>query len=62
MYKYTCRSLFERHKLLLAFQLTIKMRMLDGAIEPDEYLFFLRGAVGLADKSLALPKPNAEWV
>ena len=36
--------------------------MLDGAIDPDEYLFFLRGAVGLADKSLALPKPNADWV
>lgn len=27
VYRYTCRSLFECHKLLLAFQLTIKMQM-----------------------------------
>lgn len=62
VYRYTCRSLFERHKLLLAFQLTIKMQVSNGLIDNDEYLFFLRGAVGMADKSIALPKPNADWV
>ena len=62
VYRYTCRSLFERHKLLLAFQLTVKMRMKEGAIDNDEYLFFLRGAVGMADKALALPRPNADWI
>lgn len=62
MYRYTCRSLFERHKILLAFQLTIKMKESSGEIDRDEYLFFLRGAVGMADKSIALPKPNADWI
>ena len=62
VYRYTCRSLFEQHKLLLAFQLTIKMQMSQGLIDYDEYLFFLRGAVGMADKSIALQKPNADWI
>ena len=38
------------------------MKMSSGLIDPDEYLFFLRGAVGMADKSIALKKPNAEWI
>ena len=62
VYRYTCRSLFERHKLLLAFQLAVKMKEKEGAIDPEEYKFFLRGAVGMADRALALPKPNADWV
>ena len=36
--------------------------MSSGLIDPDEYLFFLRGAVGIADKSIALQRPNAEWI
>ncbi len=62
VYRYTCRSLFERHKLLLAFQLAVKMKQSEGVIDSDEYLFFLRGAVGMADKSIALQKPNFEWI
>jgi len=38
------------------------MQMSQGAIDNDEYLFFLRGAVGMADKALALPKPNQDWI
>jgi dynein heavy chain len=62
VYYYTCRSLFERHKLLLAFQLAIKMKQSAGEVDQEEYLFFLRGAVGLADKSIALARPNADWI
>mmetsp|Transcript_15477 Transcript_15477/g.20964 ORF Transcript_15477/g.20964 Transcript_15477/m.20964 type:complete len:413 (+) Transcript_15477:886-2124(+) len=62
VYRFTCRSLFERHKLLLAFQLAIKMKQSAGEVDQEEYLFFLRGAVGLADKSIALARPNAEWI
>ena len=62
VYRFTCRSLFERHKLLLAFQLAIKLKQSAGEIDKLEYLFFLRGAVGLADKSIALPRPNADWI
>jgi len=38
------------------------MKMSNGEIDRDEYLFFLRGAVGMADKSIALPRPNADWI
>ena len=38
------------------------MKESSGEIDRDEYLFFLRGAIGVADKSIALPKPNAEWI
>jgi len=62
VYRQTCRSLFERHKLLLAFQLAIKMKQSEGGIDRDEYLFFLRGAIGMADKSIALQRPNADWI
>ena len=62
VYRYTCRSLFERHKLLLAFQLAVKMKQSEGVIDSDEYMFFLRGAVGMADKSIALAKPNFDWI
>jgi dynein heavy chain len=62
VYLSTCRSLFECHKLLLAFQLTIKMKESEGEIDPLEYLFFLKGASGNINKDIAIPKPNADWI
>ena len=43
VYKNACRSLFERHKLLLSMQICIKIQMADGKIDQDEWNFFLRG-------------------
>jgi dynein heavy chain len=43
VYKQACRSLFERHKLLLSMQMCIKLQMAEGIINEDEWNFFLRG-------------------
>ena len=37
VYIQACRSLFEQHKLMLALQMTIKLKMGDGEINPDEW-------------------------
>lgn len=50
VYNAACRSLFERHKLLLALQMFVKLQMVDGKINPLEYDFFLRGGTVLDRK------------
>jgi len=37
VYRQTCKTLFERHKLLLSMQMCVKLMMSDGLIDPDEY-------------------------
>jgi dynein heavy chain len=60
VYKTTCRGLFEEHKRLLSFQMTIKILEGAGKLNKDEYDFILRGGQVL-DKDLQLPNPCAEW-
>ena len=43
--RYTCRGLFERHKLLFSFQMCSKILEAAGKLNMDEYNFFLRGGV-----------------
>ncbi|XP_077169770.1 dynein axonemal heavy chain 2 isoform X1 [Paroedura picta] len=43
VYRYTCRGLFERHKLLFSFQMCAKILEVSGNLKMDEYNFFLRG-------------------
>lgn len=43
--RYTCRTLFERHKLLFSFQMCAKILETSGKLNMDEYNFFLRGGV-----------------
>ena len=43
--RYTCRGLFEAHKLLFSFQMCVKILEAAGKINMDEYQFFLRGGV-----------------
>lgn len=43
--RYTCRGLFERHKLLFSFQMCSKILEAAGKLNMDEYSFFLRGGV-----------------
>ena len=59
LYTNICRSLFERHKLLFAFLLTI--RILEGYQEIDatEWSFMISGKC-LATE--ALPNPDPEWL
>ena len=43
--RYTCRGLFERHKLLFSFQMCVKIMENAHKLNMDEYSFFLRGGI-----------------
>ena len=60
-YVYTniCRSLFERHKLLFGFLLTIRILQGDNLIDPTEWLFLISGK-SLSSINLANPAPD--WI
>ncbi|KAF8071068.1 Dnah1 [Scenedesmus sp. PABB004] len=67
LYVNVCRSLFERHKLLLSFMLATRVQQHAGAIDPAEWRFLLAGpgaasaddgdAAGAA-RGAAAPPPN----
>ena len=60
VYSNICRSLFERHKLLFSFILTIKVLQGEDMIDPFEYRFFLSG---VAPKKVEPdPKPDGDWL
>ena len=63
VYKYACRGLFERHKLLLSFQICVRRQMVEqpGRINQAIYDFFLKGGVVL-DRSEQRPNPCSEWM
>ena len=61
VYRNTCRSLFEKHKLLFSLQMCIKILQRDAKINNEEYSYFLRGA-GLVDKDAQPPNPAPEWI
>ncbi|XP_060639849.2 dynein axonemal heavy chain 10-like [Anolis sagrei] len=59
VYNYGCTGLFERHKLLYSFTMTIKIEQADYRIPQDELDFFLKGNISL-EKS-ARKKP-CSWI
>ncbi|XP_041842513.1 dynein heavy chain 2, axonemal [Melanotaenia boesemani] len=61
VYRYTCRGLFEVHKLLFSFQMCAKILEVTGQINMEEYNFFLRGGLVL-DKVNQLNNPCASWL
>jgi dynein heavy chain len=61
VYQYACRSLFEKHKLLLSMQICIRIQMANDQVNEDEWNFFLRGGQVL-DRSTQLPKPPFAWI
>ena len=46
LYENVCRSLFERHKLLFSFVLTIKIRQGANEIDLNEWRYLLSGPAG----------------
>jgi len=46
LYENICRSLFERHKLLFSFAMTVKILQGDDKIDPMELRYFLAGPQG----------------
>ncbi|XP_069015317.1 dynein axonemal heavy chain 2 [Embiotoca jacksoni] len=61
VYSYTCRGLFEVHKLLFSFQMCAKILEMDGDLNMDEYNFFLRGGLVL-DKKDQIDNPCSSWL
>lgn len=51
MYDYTCTGIFERHKLMFAFSMTLRVLTANDAMQPAEVDFFLRGNVALTAPS-----------
>ncbi|CAM9775317.1 unnamed protein product [Chrysoparadoxa australica] len=59
IYTNVCRSLFERHKLLFSFLLTIKILQGDGLVDATEWRFLISGmSMGPSDA----PNPDPSWV
>ncbi|KAM6908918.1 dynein axonemal heavy chain 2 [Xenentodon cancila] len=61
VYRYTCRGLFEAHKLLFSFQMCVKILEVAGKLDMDEYNFFLRGGIVL-DKKDRRSNPCSSWL
>ncbi|KAJ3224818.1 Dynein heavy chain 2, axonemal [Clydaea vesicula] len=60
VYKTTCRGLFEEHKRLFSFQMTVKILEATNKINKDEYDFFLRGGQVL-DKDAQMTN-TSDWI
>lgn len=61
VYRYTCRGLFEKHKLLFSFQICIKILEAMNKLNADEYIFFLRGGIVL-DRENQMDNPATSWL
>ena len=59
MYDYTCTGIFERHKLMFSFQMTIMIMEGEGELNRVELEFFLKGDVSLEGAKKG--KPHA-WL
>ena len=60
-YRYTCRGLFEKHKLLFAFQMCAKILQAANKLNVEEYAFFLKGGVVL-DREGQMDNPCPRWL
>jgi len=59
LYENICRSLFEAHKLLFSFIVTIKILQGDGKVNADEWRFFLSGSSG---SKVDAANPDPTWI
>ncbi|KAM3174254.1 hypothetical protein ACTXT7_010920 [Hymenolepis weldensis] len=59
LYKNVCRSLFERHKLLFSFLITIKILEEKKLINLEEWLYLLSGG---SIRKQEIPNPAPEWI
>ncbi len=61
VYRNTCRGLFEKHKLLFAFHMCVKILEGMKKVNREEYSFFLKGGTVL-NKDQQPPNPAQEWL
>jgi dynein heavy chain len=58
LYDNVCRSLFEKHKLLFSFTLTVKILFGYNEMDPEEWRYFLAGPSG----EIEIVKNPTEWL
>ncbi len=61
VYKYTCRGLFEEHKLLFSLCMCNEIMRSKGTVVQDEFDFFSMGP-GLIDRAVQSGNPCQEWL
>ena len=61
VYRYTCRGLFESHKLLFSLQLCVRILQSKGGLVQEEFEYFSMGA-GLIDRALQAGNPCQDWL
>jgi dynein heavy chain, axonemal len=61
VYKYVCRGLFEKHKLLFSFQMCSAIMMNEKKINMEEYEFLVYGGTVL-DRADQRPNPSDGWL
>jgi dynein heavy chain len=61
VYRQACKTLFEKHKLLLSMQMCIKLQISEGVINEEEWNFFLKGGQ-VMDRSSQMAKPPYDWI
>ncbi|XP_043967273.1 dynein axonemal heavy chain 10 [Gambusia affinis] len=64
VYNYGCTGLFERHKLLFSFNMTIKIEQADGRAPQEELEFLIKGNLSLEKSSKKKPcdwLPDQGW-
>ncbi|XP_021567645.1 dynein heavy chain 10, axonemal [Carlito syrichta] len=55
IYNYGCTGLFEKHKLLFSFNMTIKIEQAEGRVPQEELDFFLKGNISLEKSTRKKP-------
>lgn len=64
IYNYTCLGIFEKHKIMFSFHMTIMIMDQDGEIDAAEYDFFLKGNTSLEGINMTKPFswiPDQGW-
>ncbi|XP_013399815.1 dynein heavy chain 10, axonemal-like [Lingula anatina] len=59
VYNYGCTGIFEKHKLLFSFQITVKLEMDEQRIRQEELDFFIKGSIALEKSKRGRP---FKWV
>ncbi|XP_075256614.1 dynein axonemal heavy chain 10-like [Convolutriloba macropyga] len=64
VYNYACTGLFEKHKLLYSFQMTVQIELNEGRVNQDELNFFIKGNISLEKSKRQKPHkwmPDQGW-
>jgi dynein heavy chain, axonemal len=61
IFRFICRGLFEKHKLLFSFFMCVKILMAEGKLKMGEYNFLLKGGVVL-DRDEQAENPSPDWI